>query len=131
MLMSFDDVRMELVEEFICESIIALRQREQWYIDNHPCCNKFNAVGWNIESLKEKSKKRYEINKEHINERKKEYYDTNKERISEQKKIYYEMNKEVISEKKRIRHAKKKLEASAAATTEPKVGLKSIANSST
>jgi hypothetical protein len=38
-LMIYDDVRIELVEEFVCDSKITLLQREKWYINNNPCCN--------------------------------------------------------------------------------------------
>ena len=96
-LMEFDDVRIELLEEFICESITALHQREQWYIDNHQCCNKYNTT---------------HNAREYLNQWNKD----NKERKKAYNKAYRD---------------KKKLEASTTATTEPKVGLESIANSST
>ena len=57
-LMEFEDVRMELMEEFVCDSITTLHQREQWYIDNHPCCNKINAYGYDKENQKEYNKKK-------------------------------------------------------------------------
>ena len=81
-LMGFEDVRMELVEEFVCESITTLRQREQWYIDNHPCCNEKNAVGMD----------------------RKEYRKANREHIKEYEKV----NREHRNELKRIRRAKLK-----------------------
>ena len=57
-LMKFEDVRIELLEEFVCESITTLHQREQWYIDNHPCCNMRNAYGYDKENQKEYNKKK-------------------------------------------------------------------------
>ena len=97
-LMGFDDVRMELMEEFVCESITILHQREQWWIDNHPCCNMINAYGLDEERAKEKEK---EYNKW--------YKDANKEANKERRKGYEEANRDKIREKKRQYRAKKKL----------------------
>ena len=92
-LMGFEDVRMELVEEFVCESITTLHQREQWYIDNHPCCNNNNAYGLDEERAKEKEKeynKRYrDANKEANKERRKGYEEANKDKIREKKRQWY------------------------------------------
>ena len=100
-LMGFDDVRMELVEEFVCESITTLHQREQWYIDNHPCCNNNNAYGLDEKRAKEKEK---EYNKQ--------YRDANKEANKERRKGYEEANRDKINEYQRRRYAKKKASAS-------------------
>lgn len=120
-LMEFDDIRMELLEEFVCESIIALRQREQWYIDNHPCCNKSNAIGLDIENVKNIKKKYREAHIEELNRKHREYKEVHKEEINrkgrEYMKQYCEANKEEINRKKRERRAKKKLESSAVAST--------------
>ena len=84
---------MELVEEFVCESITTLHQREQWYIDNHPCCNNNNAYGLDEERAKEKEKeynKRYrDANKEANKERRKGYEEANKDKIREKKRQWY------------------------------------------
>ena len=89
-LMGFEDVRMELLEEFVCDSRATLRQREQWWIDNHPCCNKINAVC---------DKKKYQ----------KAYRETHKETIKEKQQEYDKANCERKSELRRIRRAKAKL----------------------
>ena len=86
-LMEFEDVRMELVEEFVCESITTLHQREQWYIDNHPCCNEKNAyVGMDS----------------------KEYNKAYRQNHKEQLKAYDKANSERKNELQRIRRAKLK-----------------------
>lgn len=102
--MSFNDVRMELVEEFICESITTLRQREQWYIDNHPCCNKYRVIGRDIESKKQTNKEWREVHKEELKEKQRIYRETNKEKRQKQKKEYYEANKEKILQKLREKY---------------------------
>ena len=115
-LMGFEDARMELVEEIVCESITTLRQREQWYLDNHPSCNNCNAYGLdterakeyikeynktNIKRRQESSKKHYKANTELVRERAKEYKKANKDKIKEQKRQYYKANMEKINEQKR------------------------------
>jgi len=123
-LMEFEDVRMELVEEFVCDSITTLRQREQWYIDNHPCCNMKNAYGLDKENAKEYFKRYDESRKDQQQERLKKYYEENKEKLQKKQNQYYEdngeerreyarqykeANRERINEKNRQRYAKKKL----------------------
>ena len=46
-LMGYSDVRIELVEELVCESIAILRKKEQWYIENNKCCNKIKVAYMN------------------------------------------------------------------------------------
>ena len=86
--MIFDDVRIELVEEFVCESIRTLRQREQWYIDNHECCNQQRAFILDI-------KAKYQMNKENYKAYSKNYYEANKEAISIKRKAYYQSKKKI------------------------------------
>jgi hypothetical protein len=96
-LMGFDDVRMELLEELVCDSIRTLHTREQWYIDNNECCNKQNAVCDKKEYMKT-------YNKAH-QEQKKEYMKTYNETRLEQKRQWNEANRERINELRRIRRA--------------------------
>jgi hypothetical protein len=107
-LILFDDVRIELVEEFVCESIITLRQREQWYIDNNPCCNKQNAIGLNIQGLRITRAVYYETNKEGIIAKQNEYVSLHREVILSRKKAYYEANKEVILARMKAKYESKK-----------------------
>jgi len=115
-LMEFEDVRMELLEEIVCESLRTLHQREQWYIDNNECCNKINAFGcdWkehksyyeaNKEAQLEYNKAYRKANKEVIKQQKKAYVETHKEAIKEYKKAYRKANREHENELRRIRRA--------------------------
>lgn len=104
LLMSFDYVRIELIEEFVCESITTLRQREQWYIDNNPCCNKYRVIGRDIESMKQKKKEWRESHKEELKEKDKKYRETNREERNKKKKEWYEANKERILQKAREKY---------------------------
>jgi hypothetical protein len=114
--MPFDDVRIELVEEFICESIRTLRQREQWWIDNNPCCNQRNSVGLDKKDYYEANKgailssvkANYEANKETILAREKNRYKAKKETILARVKANYEANKEAILARKRAKYQSKK-----------------------
>jgi len=111
-LMGFDDVRMELMEEFVCDSRATLRQREQWWIDNHPCCNQQNAFGYDKENSKERDKAYREAHKENTKEYNKAYREANKENFKEYHKAYfkanYQANRERKNELQRIRRAKLK-----------------------
>lgn len=84
--MVFDDVRIELIEEFVCESIRTLRQREQWYLDNHECCNQQRAFLLD-------GKTKYALDKEISKASSKKYYEANKEAISIKRKAYYQSKK--------------------------------------
>jgi len=89
-LMGFDDVRMELLEEIVCDSIKTLHTREQWYIDNHPCCNNRNAVYDKKEYMKTYNKAHQEQRKEYMktyNETHREQQKANRERINELQRI--------------------------------------------
>jgi hypothetical protein len=89
--MGFDDVRMELVEELVCESITTLYQREQWYIDNHPCCNNRNAIG---HDAKEYMKTYRQIHQEQARAYDKAHYQDHKEQKKAYRKAHYQDHKE-------------------------------------
>ena len=99
---NYDDVRIELIEEFPCDNKMVLTRREGEHIRNNiECLNKLIAG----RTLKEWSKEYYENNKEYIKEYAKEYRETNKERIKEyrednkeHKKEWNENNKEKMKE---------------------------------
>jgi adenylate kinase family enzyme len=67
--------KIELVEEFPCDSKEQLRQREGWYIQNNVCVNK--KVAGRTE---------------------REYKEQNKDQILERKKVYREQNQDKIKE---------------------------------
>ena len=104
------DYKMELIENFPCNSKAELERKEGEYAKNNVCVNEVIAGRTNKEwrednkkAIAEKWKEYYEKNKEQIAERKKEYVkeyrENNKEIIAKKKKEWYENNKEVIAEK--------------------------------
>jgi adenylate kinase family enzyme len=71
----YDDVRIELIEEYPCKNKMELNKREGHYIRNNDCVNKCVAG---------RTQKEYkEDNKEKLLEYHKEYREENKEKISE------------------------------------------------
>ena len=101
----YDDVRIELVEEYPCNSKAELVKKEGEYIRNNKCLNKYipdrTIKEWrenNKTHLKEYTKEWREINKTHLKEYKKKYRENNKEIIVESEKEYYENNKQSILE---------------------------------
>jgi len=121
----YDDVRIELIEEFPCENKMELNKREGHYIRTLDCINKQipgrtrkeinerqrNYRENNIEKIierrqknKEKENERnrryHEANKDEINERRRELYENNKEH----NKQYYENNKDKINQIRRERY---------------------------
>ena len=122
----YDDVRIELIEEFPCENKMELNKREGYYIRTLECVNKRIAGRTqkeydkeslekkreyrenNREKIKEKKKEYCENNKDEIKEQSKKYRENNKEKIKERNQKYVENNRDEINQKKRERRAKKK-----------------------
>jgi hypothetical protein len=100
----YDDVRIELIEEFPCENKMELNKREGHYIRTLDCVNKV------IPGIthKESNKKWREANREKEQERHKQFRENNKEKIKERNQKYVENNKDEINQKRRERYAKKK-----------------------
>ena len=104
-ILELTSAKIELIENYPCNSKEELLQREGYYITNNNCVNR-NIAGrtkkeWreqNKEQIKEQKKEYYENNKEHIKKYKKEYNETNKDTIKEQNKEYYEINKDKFKE---------------------------------
>ena len=101
----YDDVRIELIEQYPCENKMELNRREGEHIRNNNCINRYIAGRTikeyredNKEKIKEYEKEWYEDNKEKIKQNDKEWYENNKEKILEQHKEYYENHKEKILE---------------------------------
>jgi hypothetical protein len=117
-ILEYESAKIELVENFCCNSKEELLQREGYYIRNNNCINK-NIAGrtqqiWreeNKEHIKEQNKEYKKENKEHIKEQNKEYCEKNKEYIKEQKKEYRQQNKEHIKEQKKEYRQRKKEQA--------------------
>ena len=74
---NYDDVRIELIELYPCNSKMELNKKEGEHIRENECLNKRIAG--------RTPKEWYEDNREHIQEYKKEYREDNKEKIKEWK----------------------------------------------
>ena len=97
----YDDIRIEVIEEYPCNSKAELEKKEGEYIRNNKCLNKYipnrTIKEWredNKEKIKEYKKKHYKNNKQSILE----HHKNNKEKLTEYKKEYRENNKEKIKE---------------------------------
>jgi hypothetical protein len=83
---NYDNVRIELIELYPCNSKMELNKKEGEYIRENECLNRCIAG---------RTKKEYnEDNKEHILEKRKEWYENNKEHKKKYDKEYYENNKD-------------------------------------
>ena len=103
----YDDVRIEIIEEYPCNNKEELNKKEGEYIRNNKCLNQIIPCRTkkeyredNKERIAEQKKEYNEKTKEHIKKRKKEYYQKNNEQIKEKGKEYRENNKEQIKERK-------------------------------
>ena len=86
----YDDVRIELVEDYPCNNKQELNKKEGEFIKNNKCLNKV---------IPDRTKREwYEDNKEKIIKQTKEYRENNKEAITEYDKEYYKKNKEKLTE---------------------------------
>ncbi len=103
-LANYDDVYIELIEEYKCKNRMELERKEGEHIRANDCVNKLIAgrtqKQYYIDN-KEKSKQYYIDNKEkqkqyYIDnkEKQKQYYIDNKDKILEKSKQYYLANKE-------------------------------------
>ncbi len=105
-LIKLGDIDICLIEEFPCENKEQLHKRERYYIENTINCINIKKPSRppeeykkeyrekNIDKIKEKQKRYYEINKD----KRQEYLKNNKERLSNNRKIYREDNKDKIKE---------------------------------
>ena len=91
-IVQFESCRIELLQEYPCDSGDELRKKEGEYIRQY----KENCI--NIQIAGRTAKERYESNRDEILEYHKEYRETHKEVISEKKKKHYEDNKDKIIE---------------------------------
>lgn len=114
-LFSYEDVYIELIEDYPCETKEQLNRREGEIIRNTNCVNKRIAGRTKKEHYEDnretliQEKRIYEKkNRDIILERRREYREKNRDRINEKKKEYYEANKEKISEQRKERYNEKK-----------------------
>ena len=129
-IMKYDDAHIVLLEEYPCNNILELEQRERFYIQNLNCCNK-RVPGrtnkeWendnkekvklhkqqyrkiNKEKIKETRNKYRKNNKEQIRQQQQQYRNANKEQIREHQKQYRKTNKEQIKQKNKLFYKKNK-----------------------
>lgn len=122
-ILQYEDVYIELLESFPCNSKNELERKEGECIRNEPKCinkiiagrNKKEYYGDNINHILENKKEYYKNNRNNILEQQKQYYVENidhildyqkqyrtahKEEICEQRREHYEQNKEEINNKR-------------------------------
>tara|TARA_Y100000389_G_scaffold203220_1_gene250966 strand:+ start:35282 stop:35869 length:588 start_codon:yes stop_codon:yes gene_type:complete len=92
-IVKYEDFKIMLLEELMCNNKKELHIRERHWIEQHEHC----CVNKNIPI--QTNKEYYNKNKTHITELKNVYKKNNKEQLSEFNKKYYTTNKEVINEK--------------------------------
>jgi len=96
-LLEFDDVYIELIENFPCNNKYELTQREGYHIRlNKNCVNK--------QIPSRTIKEYYQDNKDKYAERGRIYRELNKELIKQKRKIYIELNADKIRETKYKKH---------------------------
>jgi hypothetical protein len=93
-LLDYDDVYIELLEEYPCDNRAQLEKKEGEYIRKTDKCVNKNITG--------RTKKEYnEMNKDKIKTQKQAYYIENKDILSQKHKVYHDENKEHLLEKGR------------------------------
>jgi hypothetical protein len=88
-----ENMKIELVEEYPCENLQQLRQREGFYIRNENCINK-NIAGRSLCEY-------YQDNKDKIDELHRQYYADNKDICARRKELY-----NPVKQRERERHKK-------------------------
>ena len=101
-----DNCKIELIEDYPCESKALLVKREGHHIRHEECVNKCVAGRTRMEyqddhkeHQQEYHKNYRETNKNKIQAYAKAYHEANKEKRQAHRKAYYEANKETISAK--------------------------------
>ena len=95
--LGIDDVRIELVESFPCDTKEELMKREGFYIRKYKHCVNKVIVG-------RTDKEYYEENKKTISEKNREYRIRNSEVIQKRKRDYLERNRSEINIKQRLHY---------------------------
>ena len=111
----YNDVKIELLEEYPCENKEQLVRKEGEYIRSNECVNKRVAGRTkneyyedNKEKINERWRKYYEDNKKQKRKYDREYYEDNKDKIKEHARDYYEKNKDEINERRKEIYEKNK-----------------------
>ena len=87
-------LKIELLEEYPCNSKRELEQREQYFIDNNDCINKQNAFTTNEQKV-EKWKIWRACNHKKVREYARAHYEQNKDIINEGRRKKYESTKTI------------------------------------
>ena len=96
-IVTYDDCKIILVENFPCNTKYELTAREQYYIDNNKCINKQKA---NTGLSREEYTKQYnQVNKDKINEKNRQYHLDHKDEDSERHRRYNQEHKQQRREK--------------------------------
>ena len=103
----YDDVRIELIEDYPCNNKAELIKREGEYIRENKCLNKIIPD----RTKKEYSREHYIKNKKEIAEYQLKNKEKNKEKVAEKMREYQLKNKEKLKEYYREYYRKKKEEA--------------------
>ena len=99
-LFEYDDVKIELIENYPCSNKIDILLRERHYMDLYECVNKYKTL-LPHESVCDRRRYKYINNIDNEKDKKKEYYLKNKEKAQAYAKIYYQQNKEKMNETSR------------------------------
>jgi hypothetical protein len=98
-----EEISIELIENYPCNSKNELREREDYYIQlslsDKFCLNTYRALQTDDEK-KEYDKLYYTLHKDKAKENMKKYYEENKDTIMEYHQKYNEENKDIISQKR-------------------------------
>ena len=100
----WDNVSMELVEDYPCETTQQLRAKEDEYITqskDDPLCLNVKRAYVSKDERKEKVKEYYEENKDEILAYSVQYREEHREEILEKKLIYREQNRTLLCEKQK------------------------------
>ena len=97
-IVKYDDARIELIENYPCNSNKELHTRERYYIENTP-----NTVNKSIPSRT--NKQYYEDNREKHNTKCKKYRENNPEKRNITNKKYAENNKDKITAKRHYQNS--------------------------
>tara|TARA_R110002012_G_scaffold117944_1_gene266049 strand:+ start:289 stop:852 length:564 start_codon:yes stop_codon:yes gene_type:complete len=111
-LLELGEVKIELIENYSCNSKKELETKERYYIEKYkdivinkriPTRTMKEYYQANKNKKLEYQKDYYQNNKECCKEYHQNYYKNNKEKKAQQQKQYRQANKDIISEKKKIK----------------------------
>ena len=103
-LIGWDNVQIELIEDYPCSKKSELNEREDYHIrqskEDELCLN-INSAQLTDEKRKEQKKEYYEANKEAIIEKTRKYVEKNREVVDKKRAQYRKENAKLLSEKQK------------------------------